>query len=144
MDCNEEREEQADKEPACLEFTLLRRGHGSLLVSEPFGVLLPKGGRRVLMKRSEGIAAPPKGGVPAPLLTIVFTITPPPFSMQLQVFAEHLLCNRYCPRFMGLTPKKMRKGPVFTKLIFLERRECGPDNEQINSRADISSGYEAG
>jgi len=37
VDCNEEREEQADKEPACLEFTLLRRGHGSLLVSEPFG-----------------------------------------------------------------------------------------------------------
>ena len=35
MDYNEEREEPADKEPACLEFTLLRRGHGSLLVSSP-------------------------------------------------------------------------------------------------------------
>ena len=44
VDCNEEREEPADKKPACLEFTLLRCGRGSLLVSEPFGILLPKGG----------------------------------------------------------------------------------------------------
>lgn len=65
MDCNEEREELADMQPACLEFPLLRCGHGSLLVSEPFGVLLPKGGRRVSMKQSEGIAAPPKGRVPS-------------------------------------------------------------------------------